>query len=370
MRKELYYGTVLFVISVFLVFALFWDKSNIATMILSSAIKANVNNSTNPATTGRAFSLERRRLPSLKNGGIVIFIHIPKTGGTTIRELVKYRKDGRRSKVNYIYLTGPREFNYTMNRMNERLAPLPSAAAGGRGGGGVGTTIGQEVVFVEYHALDRTCPTFLQLATTILPDWKQRAQQQNIPLFMMSLVREPISFAISFFNFYHGMHQNPRRFDYVDTSDNNNDNAVSERQFLKHTIANPQCLFLAHNEDAYTKTGQDLRESFTWEECQRSFAGMVQLMDWIGTTDRIRNETLPLLRTLFSTNNHTKKLIRNLNKTANPSSAAGLVPKFQQEYLSKKAKEEIRSKTMWDLGIYTNVQRRFSYNDWMDTHTR
>lgn len=293
---------------------------------------------------------ERKQLPSLKDGGIVFFLHIPKVGGTTIRELIKYQRGGRRSRVNYIYLTGPREYDYTVEQMKEWTVKGTGTLRGNQHPDPVG-----QVVFIEYHALDRNCPTFLQLVQTVLPEWKRKCKQNNVPFFAFGIFREPLSLSVSYHNFYHRIPQNPKRFDLIQAEN------ATENAFLQYTIANPQCLFLARNEDAYTKTGQDLRATLAQAECHLAYKGMQETLDWVGTTDRIGNETLPLLRELFKTNQYTKRLIRNLNKTANPSSAAE-VQTIQLSDLSEAAIQNVESLTAWDKEMYEKLKQNYSYD--------
>ncbi|CAB9522044.1 expressed unknown protein [Seminavis robusta] len=268
-------------------------------------------------------------LPSLEYGGIIFYLHIPKTGGTTIRELIKYRKNGRRSRVHYIYLTGPREYNDTMQLMKDWVV---------RG------TDNQEVVFIEFHALERNCPTFLHLSQNELPRWKNLANEHNVPFFSFTILREPVAMAISFFNYYHGIPQNPKGFGIY----------CIEDIFAHATIANPQCLFMARNEDAYTKTGKDLRDSLTRDDCRQAYKSILHLFDWVGTTDRLGNETLLLLRRLFQSNQSTQRLIRNLNKTAN---TAGLSAPIHLRDLNGTTIQYIRRMTSWDQELYDAAKK-------------
>lgn len=302
-------------------------------------------------TTHSTFQGRRKNLPSLKDGGILFFLHIPKSGGTTIRESLKYKRGGRRSRIHYIYLTGPREYDYTVQQMNDFLV---------NGTGYVndkdGNPLAKRVVVIEFHALDRNCPSFLQLSQSDLRQWKAMAYERKIPFFAFSLIREPVSFAVSFFNFYHAMEQNPNRFDFIKRD------LITEELFLQNTIANPQCLFLGYNEDAYTKTGQDLRDSLREEHCIQSYKAMQELLDWVGTTETIATETLPLLQELLHSNNSTNRLIRNFHRIANPSSSE--TSAIRKNLLSKMAIDFIRNKTKWDLEIYESARRDFIFDDW------
>jgi len=306
----------------------------------SSSTGISYDNSTNNSNL---------QLPSLAKGGILLFVHIPKTGGTTIRELVKYHKKGRRSKVHYIYLHGPKEYQDTVTGMKEWLL-----------NGVKPIYVSNQVVFIEYHALRRECPTFLHLSQTVLPLWRKVAHMNKVPLFAFSILREPVSMSISYFNYYHGIVQNVKRFDYLGETN------VTEQVFVNYTHANPQCLFLARNEEAFTKTGKDLRDSLVQEDCRQAYEGLKSNMDWIGTTDRLRDETLPLLRELLSTNEHTQRLVHTLNKTAN-ASGRDKKPPIEQSKLSEKTIQYLKGLNKWDQELYDSVKRDFSYDAW-DVH--
>jgi hypothetical protein len=258
-----------------------------------------------------------------------------------------------RSRVNYIYLTGPREYRYTTEQMSEWLSQgMPEYLADD-------SVVGQ-VSFIEYHALDRNCPTFLEMSQGILPEWKRQAKERNIPFFAFAILREPTSMAVSWFNFYRKIPQNPNRFDMIEGE-------FSDEVFMEATIANPQCLFLARNEDAYTKTGQDLRETLQQEECLQAYEGIRRVMDWVGTTEGMRNETLPLLRDLLSTNPHTQGLIRNLDKRANPSTVVNGTVK--ESDLSDNVKAYIERVTPWDQDLVNRAKIDYLYSSWVHERT-
>lgn len=279
----------------------------------------------------------------------LIFFITDAAGGTTIRELLKYQRGGRRSKIKYIYLTGPREYENTVEQMKEWLVHGTGSIQGINQADPIG-----QIVVIEYHALDRNCPTFLDMSRQVLPQWKRQAKESGVPFFSFSILREPVAMAVSFFNYYHGIPQNPKRFDLIGEN-------ATETTFLEATISNPQCLFLARNEDAYTKTGRDLRASLTHDECREAYDNILELIDFVGMTERIRDETLPLLKDLLDTNQYAKRLIRNLDKRANQAGRSTI----HLANLSDAAIKHIRSVTTWDSEMYERVKQDFAYDSWI-----
>merc|ERR1712151_1470613 len=56
---------------------------------------------------------------------IMLFLHVPKTGGTTIRNIMKYNTNGKRSdkSVNYFYITDDKSYQDIIPYMNSWLHP-------------------------------------------------------------------------------------------------------------------------------------------------------------------------------------------------------------------------------------------------------
>jgi len=72
-----------------------------------------------------------------------------------------------------------------------------------------------------------------------------------------------------------------------------------EKAMLEVAYQNPQCLFLARGERTFGDEGEapELRDRvpLTRKDCQETYMSLQRTMDWIGRTDTLDTETLPLL---------------------------------------------------------------------------
>lgn len=306
------------------------------------------SSSINTNATNESTSIE---LPSLTTtGGIIIFLHVPKTGGTTIRRTYQ-----NRDHVTYLFSNRRDKYDTLVPRVNEWVQTGPS---NNEKAGNSGHRIG----ILEIHA--RNNPTFLSICDQ-LHQWKATAKEHKVPFFAFTVLREPERFGLSYFNYYHGMRWEKRRFEFLPSPN------MTDANFIRTMHSNPQCLFLARSEQAYQKNFPELRQNLTRGECNQAYDCLRQTMDWIGTTERLINETLPLLHQLIDGKaissqrsattpghpNHSSDTKKSTTQHENTG------PKlFGRPNMTEESQTYLTSMTEWDQEMYRNVLHDYDFS--------
>ena len=201
-----------------------------------------------------------------------------------------------------------------------------------------------EVVVMELHA--SSSPTLMEMSER-LHQWRNIASKSNVPFFAFTVLREPLSFSTSFFNFYYGKDHGDENFEFYESP--------TEDDFLETAVFNPQCGFLVKGDIVFTerREQQMIRQS----ECDNAYDTLLEHMDWIGTTNSISNETFPVLRSLISSNTNADHLVGEIAKVRNQSPQ-----KIQLENLSPRAVKKIRQMTMWDQNLYEKAKKDYQFD--------
>jgi hypothetical protein len=224
---------------------------------------ATVRTQSTTATSEKPQRRILRPLPSFENGGVVLFHHIAKTGGITIRKTFDRRhgilmKRGR-TRIGMIKDVIP-DIKEMLGSNNTKFIRSP-----------------KKILFVELHGYD--IPGLMTWSSKI-NSWRKLAAANNRSFFMFSLLREPISAQVSYFNFFNVP---PCNGTWCLEQYHN----ATESDFLGALHPNNQCRSFVR----FPQYGPPPNQT----ECNAAYDWILQNMDWIGTMEEMNTVTLPLL---------------------------------------------------------------------------
>lgn len=220
----------------------------------------------------------------------------------------------------------------------------------------VTNTTNTKTLFVEIH--DGTNPNYFQMAP-ILQELRATAKSNGIPFFVFTTIREPLSYAISFYNFQH-LSKSGRGGRYQVGN-------ATESDFMRLSLPDPQCLFFARGEMSTRKKFEHLRANFYPAECRTLYHNQIlDTVDWVGTTENMSNETLPILSYMLTGINKKQKkgqevidMKVNSIKQTNHAEADYI----HVDRLSNEAIQYIRNITMGDMEWYKKIQHDYNYDN-------
>ena len=275
-----------------------------------------------------------------KGGGVIIFWHLAKTGGTTLR-----KQCATLPGVDYMMLVRPEDYHEGAKCISDRLTPpltpvdpTPDEFNHSR----------DHTMFVEMHGIVNA-PTVLDMEAH-LREWRRLSQEHGTPLFVFTILREPMAYSLSYFNFFH------QKITHQPT-----------QKELQRTSFNRQCNALAAH------PGQ------TETTCAQLYGKFYEWFDWVGTTERISQETLPLLQHLLRHKDAQNRFMSpeepteaelwllpsNTNKT-HYNVAERQQFSFHLESLSQETIEVIHDNTCLDQGLWERAQQDFTLDMWKD----
>jgi len=263
------------------------------------------------------------------HGGFVLFLHVPKTGGTTIRDaLMQY------DQVQYHFVSGRKLFDEAHIKAMKYLNTVSLSSKNKKKR--------RRTFFLEIHGRDS--PHLLELVDTI-QIYRRMAQEHDVPVFMFSMLREPISFALSYFNFFHVQRGPNPYFRQVEPTETN---------LLEYSLYNPQCLFLARGEMSLRQRPPQQRRRHDYgyeedkvmpsvEECRLVQDALKNHMDWVGVTEQLNQTTLPLLRQILVVGD-------------NPSTSSSSILSFPTKRVSHRGRNESLALADVSLSTLTTLQ--------------
>lgn len=279
-------------------------------------------------------AIVKRSVPSFENGGVVIFFHLAKTGGTSIRtnfeeafpHILQVKHVGTMEDLG--------EYSYLASRFLR---------------GDTSAFPGKTVLFLELHGV---LPSLFGLHASY-EKWRTIAENFNTTFFTFALVREPISYSVSYFNFYMA---EPCSFPKCSRP------LVppSEENLKSSLLFNHQCeLFAREHWELFGEPQEKFFRNVTAAECEAVYQLLLSDMDWIGTMAAMSTETEPLLTQMLAHNATTRAKMPQINKSWKPN-------KVTVGSLHPSTVELMRSMNEYDQAIYEAVRRDFPIEMWQD----
>jgi hypothetical protein len=309
-------------------------------LCLSALVAENLNLRIVPAlhpfsqekiTTKPRESVMKRSLPNFENGGVVIFNHIAKTGGTTIRE-----NFSKLPNVEWQFVGGLDDLLEYSKEVDRRLTNKIKD---------------NKTLFLELHG---PVPGMFTLHD-FLNRWQKIAEKEGTSFFAFTMVRDPVAYSVSFFNF---ILAEPCLFNGCPYKTW----PVTEENFIESAQPNYQCHYMARDVTWFDFTEkQSIPPLATEYECDAVYNVMKLDMDWIGTTEKMSTETMPLLTHMLVNEKQKGPSLETFNEVEKKKPVV-----IKTEALQDATVEYIRAISQYDQAIYDKVKRDYPIDMWED----
>ena len=258
-----------------------------------------------------------------RRGGVLVFYHNPKTGGTTIRNNMLATKN-----VSVVRAYRPKDAT-TVDR-NIQLA--------------IDNSTSSEWLVLEIHG---NVPGIAHWQP-YLHEWRRRTGEADVPFFAMTLLREPVDFSVSYFFHFH-------RIDCHFSWCERDLYSLSENNLLRSLRRNHQCQLFWHGQRG-NKRRKPPPPDVSLSDCRQVQTHLQQDWDWVGTTEQMQTVTLPLLTHLVLQNATMGRYMPAFNRRRYGGTASRSATILSTEDLDAGTAQVIREHSQYDMELYQTVQ--------------
>lgn len=293
-----------------------------------------------------------------EKGGIVFFLHVPKTGGLTVQDFMKTNK--------------PDHVEILIDRLTTKTVPAVEeyfASQNRR----------DKILYIEIHAENQPITDL----AIYLRHWREQSRETGVPFFAFTLMRDAVQTQVSFFNFFYLQPGDPRLCDLLTFThrpwrcSNNGElelfNGVPETSMetietnmLEQLYDNFQCLFISRG---YKGWGKEEKKRFQrthlyQTECQYAYRLLQESMDWIGDTARLSQVTMPMLSQIMFNEPYVRPK-KTTNKSTDKVDQSQRPWTISFDAVSNATRAKLLAKSLLDQEqLYEPMQKDFPETMW------